>query len=225
MAISDRRVSQTPVRLTAAPGATSTPGFLTYVGQPACSLIPPHDRARRRHGLTTEPAQGGSVADVTGIWNVDPASTTIEFHTKAMWLLPVKGRFRALSGSGMVGEDGSVTGHLTMDAASIDTGNARRDKHLRSADFFEVESHPSFTFDVAQATSSGVGRATLDGSLTIKGASRPLQVPVSFSRSADAVDVEAEIADLDRREWGLTWARMGTGVHNRLVVHAHFVRG
>lgn len=175
--------------------------------------------------MTDEPGQGGSVADVIGTWNVDPANTTIEFHTKARWLLPVKGRFRALSGAGTVGEDGSVTGLLTIDAASIDTGNARRDEHLRSADFFEVESHPSFTFELSGATSSGLGRATLDGSLTIKATSRPLQVPVSFSRSADALNVEAEIADLDRREWGLTWAKRGTGVHNRLVVHAHFVRG
>lgn len=173
--------------------------------------------------MTTEPAQSDNVPDLTGTWKVDPANTTIEFHTKAMWLFPVKGRFNALSGAGTVGDDGSVTGSLTIDAASINTGNPRRDKHLRSADFFEVESHPSFTFELSRATSSGPGRATLDGLLTIKGAARPLQVPVSFSRSADAVTVEAEIVDLDRREWGLTWAKMGAGVHNRLVVHAHLV--
>jgi hypothetical protein len=49
-------------------------------------------------------------------------------------------------------------------------------------------------------------------------------VPVSFRQSGNAVDVEAEVPDLDRREWGLTWAKLGAGTHNRLVVHAHFVR-
>lgn len=174
--------------------------------------------------MTSEPAQSSAVADVVGTWNVDPANTTIEFHTKAMWILPVKGHFRVLSGSGTVGDDGSVTGSLAIDAASVDTGNRRRDDHLRTADFFEAEAHPSFTFDVLRATLSGPGQATLDGSLTIKGVTRSLQVPVTFSRSGDAVEVEATFPDLDRREWNLTWAKMGAGVHNRLIVHARFVR-
>jgi polyisoprenoid-binding protein YceI len=174
--------------------------------------------------MTTEPVQGNDTADISGKWNLDAAQTTIEFHTKAMWVFPVKGRFQAVSGEGTVGDDGSVVGSLTFDAASVDTGNRRRDDHLRSADFFEVQAHPTATFEVSRATLSGPGRATLDGQLIIKGSTRPVQVPVKFSRSADAADVEAEVGDLDRREWGLTWAKMGAGVHNRLVVHAHFVR-
>ena len=175
--------------------------------------------------MPTDPAQTTTeVADLSGTWNVDPANTTIEFHSKAMWLLPVKGRFRVLGGTGVVGSDGSVTGSLTFDAASVDTGNRRRDDHLRSADFFEAETHPSFTFDVSQATLTGSGQAVIDGSLNIKGVARPLEVPVPFNRSGDSVDVDAEVSDLDRRDWGLTWAKMGTGVHNRLVIHAHFVR-
>ena len=161
--------------------------------------------------MTTEPVQGNEVVDISGRWNLDAAATTIEFRTKAMWVFSVKGRFRALSGGGTVGDDGSVGGSLTFDAASIDTGNRRRDEHLRSADFFEVETHPTFTFDVSRASLEGPGRAVLDGSLTIKGTTRSVQVPVSFSRSGDAVDVEAEVGDLDRREWGLTWAKMGRG--------------
>ena len=174
--------------------------------------------------MTSEPAQSDEVADFSGTWKIDPAGTTIEFHTKAMWVFPVKGRFRPVSGEGTVNPDGTVTGSLTIDAASIDTNNRRRDDHLRSADFFEAEAHPSFTFEVSGVALSGPGRATLDGSLTIKGATQPLQVPVAFNRTGDAVDVEAEVADLDRRSWGLTWAKMGAGVHNRLVVHARFVR-
>ena len=174
--------------------------------------------------MTTEPVQGDGVAGISGKWNLDAAQTTIEFHTKAMWVFSVKGRFRALSGEGTVDDSGAVVGSLTFDAASVDTGNRRRDNHLRSADFFEVQTHPTFTYEVSRATLSGPGRATLDGLLTIKGTTRPLQVPVSFSRTGDAADVEAEVADIDRREWGLTWAKMGAGVHNRLLVHAHFVR-
>jgi polyisoprenoid-binding protein YceI len=174
--------------------------------------------------LTTDPGQINEVAGLSGTWNVDPANTTIEFHTKAMWVFPLKGSFRALSGSGTVGDDGSVTGSMTFDSASIHTGNRRRDEHLRSADFFEVDNHPSFTLDITGATPSGPDRATLDGSLTIKGVTKPLQVPVTFSHTGESVDVEAEVPDINRRDWGLTWAKMGAGVHNRLVVHARFVR-
>ena len=174
--------------------------------------------------MTTEPVPGNDVANISGKWKLDAAQTTIEFHTKAMWVLSVKGRFRALSGEGTVDDDGSVVGSLTFDAASVDTGNRRRDDHLRSPDFFEVKTYPAFTYEVSRATLSGPGRAILDGMLTIKGTARPMQVPVRFSRSGDGADVDAEVGDLDRREWGLTWAKMGAGVHNRLLVHAHFVR-
>lgn len=173
--------------------------------------------------MTTDPVQSEGMEVYSGDWKLDPANTTIEFQTKSMWVLPVKGHFRAQSGEGTVGEGGSVTGSLTIDAASIDTGNRRRDDHLRSADFFEVETHPSLRFDLSRATLSGTGRATLDGTLTIKGATHPLQVPASFNRAADGVEVQADVPDLDRREWGLTWAKMGAGVHTRLIVHAKFV--
>lgn len=174
--------------------------------------------------MTTEQVQRNVVvADYPGTWKMDPANTTIEFHTKSTWVFPVKGRFGALSGQGTVGDDGSVTGSLTIDATSVDTGNRRRDDHLRSADFFEVETHPSFTFDVSGATLTGPGQAMVDGSLTIKGATGSLHVPVSVRRTGDGVDVQAEVPDLDRREWGLTWAKRGASVHSRLVMHAHFV--
>ena len=65
----------------------------------------------------------------------------------AMWgLAKVKGRFNAVEGSGVIGEDGTVSGTLVFDAKSIDTKNKRRDTHLRSGDFFEVEKYPTFTY-------------------------------------------------------------------------------
>ena len=82
--------------------------------------------------MTTERVQRIGVADYSRTWKMDPANTTIEFHTKSTWVIPVRGRFGALSGQGTVGDDGSVTGSLTIDATSVDTGNRRRDDHLRS---------------------------------------------------------------------------------------------
>src|ERR1700693_1442394 len=82
-----------------------------------------------------------------GTWHLDPNRTTIEFHTKAVWgLAKVKGTFSAVSGSGVVGDRGTISGELVVDANSIDTRNKRRDKHLRSADFFDVSAYPTFSF-------------------------------------------------------------------------------
>ena len=72
-------------------------------------------------------------------WTADPSRTTVEFEVKHLWgLHTVRGRFRRFDGSYVVGPAGSEI-ELTIDAASVDTGNAARDKHLRSADFFDVD--------------------------------------------------------------------------------------
>ncbi len=65
-----------------------------------------------------------------------------------MWIVPVKGTAKALSGDGHVGADGSVQGTLVIDAASINTKNKKRDAHLRTDDFFEVDKYPTLTFTV-----------------------------------------------------------------------------
>ena len=68
-------------------------------------------------------------------------------HTTAIWgLAKVKGTFTAVGGTATVADHGSISGDLIVDAGSIDTRNKRRDKHLRSAEFFDVSTHPTLTF-------------------------------------------------------------------------------
>ena len=79
-------------------------------------------------------------------WTADPSRTTVEFEVKHWWgLHAVRGRFRSFDGAYVVGPGGSEI-ELTIDAASIDTGCAARDRHLRSADFFGAEQHPQVRF-------------------------------------------------------------------------------
>ena len=111
---------------------------------------------------------------VVGTWDIDPVHSDVSFSVRHMMVSKVRGRFGEFSGQIVTGED--ITGssvQATIDATSIDTNNEQRDNHIRSADFFDVANHPTWTF-----TSTGVrvddGDLFLDGELTIKGVTRPV---------------------------------------------------
>jgi polyisoprenoid-binding protein YceI len=161
--------------------------------------------------------------DFTGKWVLDPDRTSIVFHTKAMWVFPAKGTARAIEGVGTVGPDGGITGTLAIDAASIDTRNKKRDAHLRTADFFEVEKFPTITFEVTSGRLVGSGKLELTGTLTVHGQTRPLSVMADLSVTAEAVALSTEVA-IDRSEWGLSLTPFGAGLKNRVMINARFRR-
>ncbi len=168
--------------------------------------------------------QTGSLATNVGTWTLDKEATTIEFHTKAMWVLKVKGSFTPLEGSGVVTDTGSVSGNLVIDAASVNTGTKKRDQHLLTADFFDVTKYPTFVYAVTGSSSAADGKVTLSGTFTAHGQTHPLDLLASVSSyGQDKVTIEAE-GDLDRTQWGLNWTKMGAGTANHLVVTAVFKR-
>lgn len=163
-----------------------------------------------------------SSAGYVGTWALDESKTSIEFHTKAMWVLPVKGTFKAVSGTGVATTDGSVTGTLVVDPASVSTGLGKRDTHLGTKDFFDVARYPTFTYTLTGVEPAADGKLTLLGTFTAVGQTHPLELVGTIeSATPGAVSVTAE-GDMDRTRWGLTWAKMGAGVHNHLVVTAVF---
>ena len=116
---------------------------------------------------TTETAIPGYVA---GTWTIDPVHSEIGFSVRHMMVSKVRGKFTNFSGEIVTGDNpfkSSVT--AVIDLTSISTGQDQRDAHLRSADFFEVETYPTMTY-----RSTGVrfddGNYILDGELTLKGA-------------------------------------------------------
>ena len=119
--------------------------------------------------------------------------------------------------------DGTVSGSVVFDAASIDTKNKKRDKHLRTADFFEVETYPTFTFALTSARPVSNGQLELSGTLTIRDQSRPLTLTADVQSTETSVTISTEF-DIDRSEWGLTWAKMGAGVANHVVIQAQFTK-
>ncbi|MER6125514.1 YceI family protein [Streptomyces sp. NPDC001795] len=151
-----------------------------------------------------------TVAVETGLWQLDRTASTVAVRHKTMWgLVTVKGSFTALSGQGEVKPDGTAHGTITLDASSLDTKSAKRDEHLRSADFFDVDRHPEITFVVRSAEVQSGDTARITGQLTVRGISRPQTFTARIAQAdADAVTLEAEFT-VDREQFGMGWNQMG----------------
>lgn len=151
----------------------------------------------------------------TTVWQLDPAHTTIEFAVKHMMFTTVRGRFKGFSGTVRIDEQNPDRSNVVVeiDAASIDTGVAERDTHLRSADFLDVERHPKILFRsnrVEGAHKDGGDRFKVAGELEIRGTRMPVTLDASFEgigkdpwgKQRSGFSARTEI---DRRDWGLKW--------------------
>jgi polyisoprenoid-binding protein YceI len=145
-----------------------------------------------------------------GVWNVDPARSTIGFKAKSMWgLAPVKGHFAEFSGDGQITDTQTVFGRLDIKVASVDTKIRKRDDHLRSADFFEVAKFPDMSVVVTGAESIDGDIVDLRAQLTVKGTTTPLPLRTKVSVLDDgAVRLTAQ-ATIDRKEFGVDGNMMG----------------
>jgi polyisoprenoid-binding protein YceI len=162
---------------------------------------------------------------LAGTWTLDASRSQVRLRSRSMWgLAAVKGVFGQVSGNGTVSPAGEVGGTITVEAASVDTKNKKRDDHLRSADFFDVGNHPGITFRVDGVRPSAEG-VTVTGSLTARGLTRP----VSFDAKVSAFDggevwLDAEV-QVNRADFGMTWNQMGmASMNNTITVHAVFAR-
>lgn len=152
-----------------------------------------------------------------GTWNIDLAHSGIEFSVRHMMVAKVRGRFSAFEGTIVIADDPlESTAEVTIDVASIDTRDPKRDAHLRSPDFFEAETYPQMTFRSTGLEADG-DDVKLTGDLTIKGVTRPitlavelggvLQDPWGLTRAGFTAS-----GTLSRAEFGLEWnAALETG--------------
>jgi polyisoprenoid-binding protein YceI len=162
-------------------------------------------------------------ATLAGEWILDLSRSIVSLKSRSMWgLVPVNGVFRQVTGKGTVSPTGEVSGTIAVAAASIDTKNTRRDRHLRSADFFDSDNHPDITFIADGIRPSGQG-VTVTGTLRV----RDRTCPLSFDGTAAVhgngeVRLDAQIR-INRADFGLTWNQMGmASMNNALIVHAVF---
>jgi polyisoprenoid-binding protein YceI len=142
----------------------------------------------------------------TGTWVLDPNHSTIEFHTKTFWgLMTVKGTFSSYEGYLDLTSD--VPAKLTIDAASLDTKNKKRDTHLRSADFFDAENHPKVIFEASEAHLDG-DHLHLSGKLSAGGSEIPLELVASVAATGDAYELATSVT-VDHRQLGMTFNQAG----------------
>ncbi|WP_316740880.1 YceI family protein [Streptomyces sp. MK7] len=146
----------------------------------------------------------------SGAFHLDREGSTVAVRHKTMWgLVTVKGHFTTLSGDGQVRPDGTATGTVTVGSASLDTKNAKRDTHLRSADFFATDEFPEIIYEVREVTPRGETAVEVNGSLTVRGTTRPLTLTATVTEaSTDAATLTTDFT-VDRREFGLTWNQAG----------------
>jgi polyisoprenoid-binding protein YceI len=149
------------------------------------------------------------------IWEIDPAHSTVEFAVKHMMFTTVRGRFKEFKGTVRADESNPDRSSVEVEinAASLDSGSSDRDTHLRSADFLDVENHPTITFRskrIEGAMAKEGDNFRLIGDLAIRGTSMEVTLDCVYEgqgtdpwggRRAGA----RATGEIDRRQWGLQW--------------------
>jgi polyisoprenoid-binding protein YceI len=156
----------------------------------------------------------------TTTWNIDPAHAVAEFKVKHMMISNVKGQFHRVTGSLTLDESNLANSRVeaVIDGASLETRDAQRNGHLKSADFLDVEKFPTLSFKSTRVSVVGDGELAVEGDLSIRGVTRK----VSFSVEGPTPPTKdpwgntriglSATTKINRKDFGLTWnAALETG--------------
>jgi polyisoprenoid-binding protein YceI len=152
----------------------------------------------------------GTQVPAPGVYDIDAKHSSVEFVARHLMISKVRGRFEDVEGSitvAEVPEESAV--QVRIGAASVSTGEEQRDAHLRSGDFFDVETHPHWTFTSTAVESHG-DQWKVSGDLTISGVTKPVVLDVDFEGAnvtpwgSSAIGFSAS-TEIDREQWGLTY--------------------
>jgi polyisoprenoid-binding protein YceI len=149
---------------------------------------------------------------LTGSYAIDPTHSRVGFVARHAMVTKVRGSFNEFAGTGYLDVENPAASQLelTIQAASIDTSNADRDAHLRSNDFFDMESHPEIRFVSTSVDTVGPDRYRVTGDLTIKGVTKPVTVDFDYTGTAvdpygnQRVGFEGQTT-VNRKDWGVNW--------------------
>lgn len=145
----------------------------------------------------------------TGTWTIDPSHSEAAFTVRHAGIAKVRGTVAITDGAIVVAEDGTASVTATLDPTTVNTGDAGRDGHLKTGDFFEVETFPTWTFS-SKAVTVGESEVDVAGELTIHGVTQPVVLATEFNGTAtDAYgNLRAAFSattTIARKDFGLTW--------------------
>ncbi len=145
-------------------------------------------------------------------WVLDPTHSEIGFKVKHMMFTNVSGKFGTFTAEAETEGDSfeNAKFHFSGDINSVSTGNADRDGHLLTADFFDVENHPKLTFESTSFEKKSGDDYILKGNLSLRGESKPVTLEAEFGGIAKDPwgNVKAGLTitgKINRKDWGLTW--------------------
>ena len=144
-------------------------------------------------------------------WKTDPTHTDVQFSAKHMMVTTVRGKFTEVEGTLSLDEDRPEAsfGSFAVKAASLESGVAQRDGHLRSADFFDAETHPDITFVSSAVRPTRGSEYEVTGDLTIRATTRPVTFQVEYLGLYQGFTGRRAgfhaTTKLNREDWGLTW--------------------
>lgn len=195
--------------------STLPPGMSRWLGQDVPRRVERAFRVPLTHVVAPlMRVHRGQQIPLAGTYDIDAAHSSVEFVARFLTISRIRGRFTDFSGTIEVEEapeESSVD--ITIEATSIDTADWRRDAHLRSADFLDVNAYPTLGFHSTSVGPGVAGRWEVTGDLTLRGVTRPVVLDVEFFGVAVPDSGEqrlgfAATAEIDREAWGLTWNRV-----------------
>jgi polyisoprenoid-binding protein YceI len=145
----------------------------------------------------------------SAVYNVDPSHSSVGFEVKHMGIATVRGRFGAFEGKIDATGDAPVL-EGTVDVATVDTGDANRDGHLKGPEFFDAEAQPKISFHSTATEVDAGGEITLQGEITLKGITKPIELTGEVAENGQDPwgneRIGLELAStIDRRDFDLKW--------------------
>jgi polyisoprenoid-binding protein YceI len=160
--------------------------------------------------MTTTP-QDIRTAPAAGSYELDQSHSHVSFSARHLMVTKVRGRFPVTGGKLVIADDPQNSSvEATIDVTAVESGDPKRDEHLRSVDFFDAENHPTVTFRSTKVDDHGDGEFTLEGDLTVKDTTRPVTLKGEYLGAQESpwgdtrIGFSAEV-EVSRKEWGLEW--------------------
>jgi len=151
-------------------------------------------------------------ATTTTVWTIDPSHSAVEFSVKHMMFATAKGRFSDIQGTITLDNERVANSSVDVEigAASVDTRDAKRDEHLKAADFFDVESYPTLTFRSTKVEPAGESDLRVTGDLTIHGVTKEVVLDTELNGQGTNPWGQGVISytahtKINRKDFGLNW--------------------